>query len=36
VDHRPLAEEIRDANEVLAGRIVGALKSNEAPALVES
>jgi biopolymer transport protein ExbB/TolQ len=36
VDHRPLAEEIRDANEVLAGRIVGALKSNEAPVLVES
>ncbi|MGD0743795.1 MAG: MotA/TolQ/ExbB proton channel family protein [Verrucomicrobiota bacterium] len=36
VDHRPLAEEIRDANEVLAGRIVGALKSSEVPALVES
>jgi len=36
VDHRPLAEEIRDANEVLAGRIVGALKSNEVPELVES
>jgi biopolymer transport protein TolQ len=36
VDHRPLAEEIRNANEVLAGRIVGALKDNEAPALVES
>ena len=36
VDHRPLAEEIRDANEVLAGRIVGALKDSEAPALVES
>jgi len=36
VDHRPLADEIRDANEVLAGRIVGALKSTEAPALVES
>ena len=36
VDHRPLAEEIRDANEVLAGRIVGALKSNESPTLVES
>ncbi len=36
VDHRPLAEEIRYANEVLAGRIVGALKNNEAPALVES
>ena len=36
VDHRPLAEEIRDANEILAGRIVGAIKSNESPALVES
>jgi len=36
VDHRPLADEIRDANEVLAGRIVGALKNNEAPALVET
>ncbi|MGA3284026.1 MAG: MotA/TolQ/ExbB proton channel family protein [Verrucomicrobiota bacterium] len=36
VDHRPLAEEIRDANEVLAGRIVGALKNNEMPVLVES
>ncbi|MGA9451440.1 MAG: MotA/TolQ/ExbB proton channel family protein [Verrucomicrobiia bacterium] len=36
VDHRPLADEIRDANEVLAGRIVGALKNNETPALVES
>ncbi len=36
VDHRPLAEEIRDANEVLAGRIVGAIKNNEASALVES
>jgi biopolymer transport protein ExbB/TolQ len=36
VDHRPLAEEIRNANEVLAGRIVGALKSNETTALVES
>jgi len=35
VDHRPLADEIRDANEVLAGRIVGALKSNEAATLVE-
>jgi biopolymer transport protein ExbB/TolQ len=35
VDHRPLAEEIRDANEVLAGRIVGALKSDETPAPVE-
>ncbi len=36
VDHRPLAEEIRSANEVLAGRIVGALKNNETTALVES
>jgi biopolymer transport protein ExbB/TolQ len=36
VDHRPLAEEIRSANEELAGRIVGALKNNELPALVES
>jgi len=35
VDHRPLAEEIRSANEVLAGRIVGALKGVETPALVE-
>ena len=35
VDHRPLAEEIRNANEVLAGRIVGALKSNEPSALVD-
>jgi hypothetical protein len=30
-----LAEEIRNANEVLADRIVGALKSEEPPALVE-
>ena len=36
VDHRPLAEEIRSANEALAGRIVGALKNNETTALVES
>jgi biopolymer transport protein TolQ len=35
VDHRPLSEEIREANEVLAGRIVGALKNTETPALVE-
>ncbi len=35
VDHRPLAEEIQNANEILAGRIAGALKSNETPALVE-
>jgi biopolymer transport protein TolQ len=33
VDHRPLSEEIRDANETLAGRIVGALKNNENSAL---
>lgn len=26
VDHRPLSEEIRDANEVLAGRLAGVLK----------
>jgi biopolymer transport protein ExbB/TolQ len=36
VDHRPLAEEIRSANEALAGRIVGALRQNETTALVES
>jgi len=36
VDHRPLAEEIRSANEALAGRIVGALKNNETTVLVES
>ena len=36
VDHRPLAEEIRSANEALAGRIVGALKNNETTALVDS
>ena len=35
VDHRPLAEEIQHANEVLAGRIVGALKNNETPVLVD-
>jgi len=35
VDHRPLAEEIQNANEILAGRIVGALKHNETPELVE-
>ena len=35
VDHRPLADEIRDANETLAGRIVGALKNDEIPAPVE-
>src|SRR5271169_5227091 len=32
VDHRPLSEEIREANTVLAGRIVGALKNNETSA----
>jgi len=32
VDHRPLAEEIRDANEVLASRITSALKG-ETPGL---
>ena len=31
VDHRPLSEEIREANEVLATRIVGAIKQNETP-----
>jgi biopolymer transport protein ExbB/TolQ len=36
VDHRPLADEIRSANEALAGRIVDALKNNETTALVES
>jgi len=36
VDHRPLADEIRNANEVLAGRIVDALKSQETTTLVES
>ena len=34
VDHRPLAEEIQSANEVLAGRIVGALKAQETPAMI--
>lgn len=34
VDHRPLAEELQIANETLAGRIVGALKSQETPALI--
>ena len=36
VDHRPLADEIRHANEVLAGHIVGALKRSDIPALAES
>jgi biopolymer transport protein ExbB/TolQ len=31
VDHRPLAEEIRDANDRLAGQIVGAMKEQETP-----
>jgi biopolymer transport protein ExbB/TolQ len=35
VDHRPLWEEIREANEVLAGHIVGALKGNETSALAD-
>jgi hypothetical protein len=30
VDNRPLSDEIRDANEVLAMRIVGALNPHEA------
>lgn len=29
VAHRPLSEELREANEALAGRIVGAMKVNE-------
>jgi biopolymer transport protein TolQ len=33
VDHRPLSEEIQTANEVLAGRIVGALKG-EPPTVI--
>jgi biopolymer transport protein TolQ len=32
VDNRPLSEEIRESNEVLATRIVGALKKGSAPA----
>jgi len=34
VDHRPLSEEIQNANEVLAARIVGALKGPETPAMI--
>jgi biopolymer transport protein TolQ len=34
VDHRPLSEEIQYANEVLAARIVGALKGPETPAMI--
>jgi len=30
VDNRPLSDEIRDANEILATRIVNALNPNEA------
>ncbi|HUE37704.1 MAG TPA: MotA/TolQ/ExbB proton channel family protein [Candidatus Acidoferrum sp.] len=36
VDHRPLSEEIQSANEVLAGRIVGALRGHETPVTAES
>ncbi len=36
VDHRPLSEEIREANVVLAGHIVGAMKSRETSELVNS
>ncbi len=28
VDHRPLAEEIKEANEALAGRLAGVMRSN--------
>ncbi|HEX3627492.1 MAG TPA: MotA/TolQ/ExbB proton channel family protein [Verrucomicrobiae bacterium] len=37
VDHRPLSEEIQSANEVLAARIVGAIKGTdtaETPAMI--
>jgi biopolymer transport protein TolQ len=34
VDHRPLSEEIQSANEVLAGRIVGAIKGQETQVIV--
>ena len=34
VDHRPLSEELQSANEVLANRIVGALKGPESPAMI--
>lgn len=34
VDHRPLSEEIQSANEILASRIVGALRKEETPALI--
>jgi biopolymer transport protein TolQ len=35
VVHRPLSEEIREANIALAGHIVGAMKSNETPSMVD-
>jgi hypothetical protein len=37
VDHRPLSEELQSANEILASRIVGALKgmeTQETPAMI--
>ena len=34
VAYRPISEELREANEALAGRIVGAIKSNEDPSRV--
>jgi len=35
VANRPLSEEIREANEVLAGRIVGAMKNSESSAVAQ-
>ena len=35
VDHRPLVDDLRDANEMLAGQIIGALKGTEASVLAE-
>ncbi|HWC59285.1 MAG TPA: MotA/TolQ/ExbB proton channel family protein [Verrucomicrobiae bacterium] len=35
VAHRPLAEELREANEALAGRIVGAMKMGEESAQMD-
>lgn len=35
VDHRPLSEELQSANEILAGRIVGALKGEPMPAMID-
>jgi hypothetical protein len=32
VDNRPISEELRDANEMLAARIIEALHPDEAPA----